>query len=87
MHHDDLRRGKRHMLGPKAIELEVFVGGNWGLMLALELNAQHHDDVDAANGFAHVVGQLDAGAMAFNSSGKSEAGPQRTMRAPNFESR
>src|SRR3954449_7442500 len=61
MHHDDVWSCEFHVLRTKAVEPEILASRHWALMLALQLDPQHHDDVGARQGFAHVIGQSDAG--------------------------
>src|SRR5260370_28860309 len=47
MHHDGFRPGQVHVLQLQAIEAEIFARGKSGLMLPLQLSAQHHDHIGA----------------------------------------
>ncbi len=57
MHHHDIGFGQLDMLKAQAEKLVVFACGKRGFVLPLQLDAQHHDDVDVADRFAHVGGQ------------------------------
>ena len=43
-------------------------------MLALQLDAEHHDDVGIANGLADIVGEIDAGSEVLQFPGQERGG-------------
>src|SRR5579884_1992185 len=61
VHDDSVAMGQFQMLRPEAVKAEVLGGGYRGLVLPLQLNAQHHDHVGIANGIADVVGEAYSG--------------------------
>ena len=65
MHHDGVWLGQLQMLQTQPVEREIFARREGRFVLALQLDAQHHDDVGVANGFVHVGGQGHAGREMF----------------------
>src|SRR5205085_9959199 len=61
MHNNDVRLSEFHMFGAQAKELEIFVSRKCRFVLTLQLNTQHHDDVDVPNCLLHIAGQFNAG--------------------------
>ena len=49
-----------HMLQAQSVELKIFSRRESGFVLPLELHAQHHYDVGAADRLADIVSQGDA---------------------------
>src|SRR5262249_4727913 len=65
VHHDRLRLGQIEMFQLQAVKAKVLAGGKRRLVLALELDAQHHDHIAVADGGADVIGQPHAGRELF----------------------
>ena len=61
VHHDGIRLGGIQVLELQAVKAEILAGRKGGFVLALELHAQHHDDVAIPNSLADIGGEAYAG--------------------------
>src|SRR5215467_5351550 len=61
MHDDGVGLGQGQMLQAQSEKLEIFPGGNRRVMLALQLDTQHHDDVGVPDSISNIAREADAG--------------------------